>query len=368
MASRASRKSWFPWIASGICAAFSGFFVASGQTPSTAAVPQSGPYPPVGEYHYFILQVGMEDERLRNSSGNETRINYAAGMGIDPNEEQKVLSITLVAYKQERDVDRRWNCYVQDREVELHLKYGPEKTSQILSAIDTACRDEKFPVWVEMRNKLMAELGYPTFKKVDRYINMKAWVPPLPHPITQACPVYDNPDTGAIIHVGQEEQYYTYFRGLAMDTARNEEALAAGKEPFVSIYWPPDFTGEVRSKVTQLAKEAYATAEEDNRQFQSAANAYKEEHHLTRLPNQSTPEIDHLWSKIYGDTEPYIAQLRAIIGEEDFQRMDRAFAATCKAGNVVNREEFDQATKRLMPYPSHPLSDPITNLNPVVPQ
>jgi hypothetical protein len=136
------------------------------------------------------------------------------GLGINSDAEQKVLLIILNAYQKEREVDRRWKYYVSDPEDELVGKYGAN-TPQILLAIDKRCWNDKVPIWIEMRSKLIAELGDSSFEKVDRYINLRGRVRTAPPVISRVCPVYDHPGVGETLHAGDESQHISFESGVA---------------------------------------------------------------------------------------------------------------------------------------------------------
>lgn len=352
------------WILGTVLALFGVFSVPSiikSQSANASGQDVKVHLPPnIGSYHNFVLQVGMEDEHLRNGSGDTRRTDYANAIGINADEEQKLLTITLDAYKKEREVDGRWNCYVRERRFELDQMYGPTKTPQILNAIDKGCWNDKLPIWLEMRNRLIDELGQSSFEKVNRYITVRGWVQRKPV-VTKDCRVYDSPGPGETAHGGTESQYSMYFHLIAVGSAENEEAVAIGKEPPMQLDIPSRLSEEQRSSLIQLAREADGTFEEDHRQFQSAVQQYEQEHHLMAAPNPWPPDLDRLSSKGFRDVEPYIARLREIVGEEVFHRMDTNFASSCKAGNQLSEAE-EQRTQQ----PGHPESAPVTNLNPAV--
>jgi hypothetical protein len=182
-------------------------------------------------YDSFLHNLGEEDDRIQKAPPEGTehtkgRRDYSAAIGIGKSEEQMMLTAVLDGYHREKEKDDQlW----EDEKRLTHEVDNPEQGNKTYYQEKETIRKEKYFILRETRTKLNEQLGEETFKKLDTYVNSKAWSTEVPIPgfgqISE--PAVKLPGWSHLAYPGA---YGDFFEGIGRVEVNNRGAIENGRE------------------------------------------------------------------------------------------------------------------------------------------
>lgn len=327
-------------IAACVCQTLALNLLGHGQAAPPAGHLSHGVLPVVDirSYNDFIQSVGKEDDRIqREEREGKTqtvdRTYYPAGIPLNTDAEQRMLSIVLDASKKEKEVDARLGCHLGEKRMDLASHYGDVQAAQMIRSGEETCLKAELPIAEEARLELKDELDAQSFRWLNNWVNNQRWgrlasMELIPNP----CPPNYNPPPGQTTHLACGGFYEFFFEDFGNVEASNRVMDAEGKpgerERFRTRIRLPE---DKRQAVIALGLEAFHEIKEIDEQFNPQP-------HGSISRNNEQPdagseqfllpsEIQALEMKRAEIIEGNIFRLKQVLGDALFKQFDTELSA-----------------------------------------
>jgi len=293
--------------------------------------------PDIRAYSDFIRSVGTEHDRIQREQRDGTTQNidrtyYAAGIPLNADEEQRMLSAILEASKKGKEVDARLGCHQGEKRNELASRSGDGQAVQIVRSSEETCLNAELPIAEEARLALKNELDAHPFRRLDSWVNSLLWERRVYERVPNPCPPNYNPPAGQTTHFACDGFYDFFFRDFGNVEASNRMMDVEGKpreqERFRTRISLPE---DKERAVIALGLEASRAINENGEQYSTQSQEFISRNHLQLDPKTRKyplpPEIEGLAIKHREIVEEYIFKLKQVLGDALFKQFDTVLSA-----------------------------------------
>ena len=289
-------------------------------------------------YNDFIQNVGKEDDRIQREErdGKTQTVDttyYPAGIPLNADEEQRMLSIILDASRKEKEVDARLGCHLGEKRMDLASRDGDVQAAPTIRPSKETCLKEELPIAEEARAELKSELDTQSFRWLNNWVNNQRWgklasMERVPNP----CPPNYDPPAGQTTHLACGGFYELFFEDFGIAENLNIQMTAEGKTSELRHFSIPiHLPADKKQAVIALGLEAAREIKEIDAQFnpQSHASISRNDGQPDTGPEQFLlpSEIEALSMKRAEIIEGNIFRLKQVLGDSLFKQFDTVLSA-----------------------------------------